>query len=220
MDYIPNPDNEFDNFATNFYNVIAADPTGYGLTPAQVTTLGDTKSDWSASYGAFQLAESTLSIQTTAKDEQRAPFESLIRSTAQAIQNNTTVTDDMRTAVRLPIYKTTSTPSPVPSTAPMLQKVDSSTRAILRLFFADSATPTKRQKPTGVMYCEIREQIGGTAPVNPETMTFLAAETRSPYRADFDAMDVGKPVWFVLRWVNTRGESGPWSEIFSEIVPG
>ena len=68
--------------------------------------------------------------------------------------------------------------------------------------------------------CEIREQIGGTAPLNPNTMSMLAMETRFPYRADFEPGDVGKTVWFALRWINTRGEHGPWSQIYPATVPG
>jgi hypothetical protein len=41
---------------------------------------------------------------------------------------------------------------------------ETSTRAILRLHFVDSETPDSRAKPAGVKGCEIREQIGGTAP--------------------------------------------------------
>ena len=92
-------------------------------------------------------------------------------------------------------------------------------RAILRLFIVDAATPDSRAKPAGVQGCEIREQVGGTAPVDPNAMTFLAIETRMPYRADFDAMDIGKTAYIALRWLNTRGEPGPWSAIFNATIP-
>jgi hypothetical protein len=31
--------------------------------------------------------------------------------------------------------------------------------------------------------------------------------------------DRGKKLYFALRWENTRGEKGPWSEIHSTIIP-
>jgi hypothetical protein len=31
--------------------------------------------------------------------------------------------------------------------------------------------------------------------------------------------DVGKTVYFTLRWINTRGKPGLWSWIFSAVVP-
>ena len=41
---------------------------------------------------------------------------------------------------------------------------------------------------------------------------FLALDTRTPYRADWTGADAGKIAHYLLRWVNTRGEKGPWSE--------
>jgi hypothetical protein len=34
----------------------------------------------------------------------------------------------------------------------------------------------------------------------------------TPYTADFDGADGAKQAHYMLRWVNTRGETGPWSE--------
>jgi hypothetical protein len=104
-------------------------------------------------------------------------------------------------------------------THPVLPCIDTSSRLTLRLFYADSATPDRAEKPPGAQYCEIREQIGGVAPVDPESMTTLAMEGRAPYRANFEPADAGKPVWFALRWIDHFGCSGPWSPIFASAVP-
>jgi hypothetical protein len=56
-----------------------------------------------------------------------------------------------------------------------------------------------RAKPAGVIGIQIREQIGGTAPVDPEQMEFLALATRIPFTAHFDVGDIGKTVYFALR---------------------
>ncbi|MDR1156180.1 MAG: hypothetical protein LBL04_15855 [Bacteroidales bacterium] len=42
--------------------------------------------------------------------------------------------------------------------------------------------------------------------------------TRSPHTFQFD-LSAGKCFYCCLRWENTRGEKGPWSEIMSAIVP-
>ena len=75
-------------------------------------------------------------------------------------------------------------------------------------------------KPPGALGLEIREQIGGTAPTNPETMPLLAVVTRIPYRVDFAIPDVGKTVWFAFRWAGRNGKAGPWSDFYSQIIPG
>ena len=36
--------------------------------------------------------------------------------------------------------------------------------------------------------------------------------TNTPCTTDFDGADSGKQAHYMLRWVNTSGETGPWSE--------
>ena len=70
----------------------------------------------------------------------------------------------------------------------------------------------RKAKPAGVMGAEIWVLIGPTPPVDPGELTFLAVDMRTPYTTDFDGADGGKQAHYMLRWVNTRGETGPWTE--------
>jgi hypothetical protein len=76
---------------------------------------------------------------------------------------------------------------------------------------ANFFTPTRKAKPAGVMGAEIWVKIGPPQ-VDPSELTFLAVDTRTPPTTDFDGADGGKQAHYMLRWVNTRGETGPWSE--------
>jgi hypothetical protein len=40
----------------------------------------------------------------------------------------------------------------------------------------------------------------------------------TPYTTDFDGADGGKQAHYMLRWVNTRGETGPWSETATAMI--
>jgi hypothetical protein len=40
-------------------------------------------------------------------------------------------------------------------------------------------------------------------------LTILAVDTRSPYTRDYPGSEGGKQAHYMLRWVNTRGETGP-----------
>lgn len=42
--------------------------------------------------------------------------------------------------------------------------------------------------------------------------------TKPSFRADFKAGEGGKTPVYLARWVNTRGEKGPWSEVTSATV--
>jgi hypothetical protein len=66
--------------------------------------------------------------------------------------------------------------------------------------------------------CKIR--IGGTEP--PKDVEDLAESlfsTRSYILFKFKQSQRGLTLWFAVRWENTRGEKGPWSVIFSVIIP-
>ncbi|HEY0548239.1 MAG TPA: hypothetical protein VGF13_01480 [Verrucomicrobiae bacterium] len=220
-DYIPGPDDEFDTYLRDqFGPYVATNFAALGLTAGDNTALQTEVTAWGYTWPAYTNALAALTSATSDKDEKRAAAEVVIRRLAQKVQVNAAVTDMQKGALGITIRKTTKTPAPVPTSVPVLSRVDTSTRAILRLFFADSGTPDSKAKPPGVQSVEIREQIGGTAPTDPNAMAFLAIETRAPYRADFEAMDVGKTVCFALRWVNTRGQPGPWSQIFNAVIPG
>jgi len=82
-----------------------------------------------------------------------------------------------------------------------------------------------------VMGAEIRVKVapaGDPPPADPGELTFLAVDpgheyasragTRTPYTTDFDGADAGKTAHYMLHWVNSRGETGPWSKTASATV--
>ncbi|MDR0609502.1 MAG: hypothetical protein LBG58_15030, partial [Planctomycetaceae bacterium] len=58
-----------------------------------------------------------------------------------------------------------------------------------------------------------------TPPTKISDLTHSSFDTRSPLTLEFDEDQRGKCVYFCLRWENTRGIKGPWSEIISAIIP-
>lgn len=67
--------------------------------------------------------------------------------------------------------------------------------------------------------CEIWVKVGDPAPTDPSQLSFLALDTASPYVAEYDGADAGKTAHYMLRWVNTREEKGPWSQTVSATIP-
>jgi hypothetical protein len=74
-------------------------------------------------------------------------------------------------------------------------------------------------KPDGVRGCQIWMKIGSPA-TDPDELTYLATDTRSPYVYHFEGKDAGKAAYYWLRWENTRGETGPWSDSVMATIAG
>jgi hypothetical protein len=47
---------------------------------------------------------------------------------------------------------------------------------------------------------------------------FLTMTTRPSFRAEYARAAGGKTAVYMARWVNTRGEKGPWSEVTTATV--
>lgn len=218
-DWIPADDAEFNTFLVDqFAPYLAANAAALGLTPADVTAMTTQKNAWSYAWTGLTNALAALAAALAEKEAKRKATETVMRALGARAQANPTTTDAQREGLGITVRKKTRTPVPVPTSVPLLA-FDTSLRATLSIEFRDSTTPDSKAKPPGVQGAEIREQIGGTAPLNPDAMAFLALDTRSPYRADFAATDVGKTVYFAARWVNTRGQHGPWSAVSLATVP-
>ena len=57
-----------------------------------------------------------------------------------------------------------------------------------------------------------------SSPVGPEELTFVMLSTRTPAVVDYDGADGGLTAHYMLRWLSTRGEVGPWSETASATI--
>jgi hypothetical protein len=80
---------------------------------------------------------------------------------------------------------------------------------------------TRPGRPPGPIGSEVWLALTATpqpAPTDPAALTFLTMTTRPSFRAEFKAGEGGKTAVYMARWVNTRGEKGPWSEITTATV--
>ena len=55
-------------------------------------------------------------------------------------------------------------------------------------------------------------------PTGPSKLSFLSVDTRTPHVVDYPGEDAGKTAHYMLRWVATTGEKGPWSETASATI--
>jgi hypothetical protein len=210
-DFIPPADTDFTVWMQNFIAYANSNQAALGLTSAQLTPIQTGEASWETAYAANVSAQAQAMATRQTKDDERSSLTALVRPLVAQLQASTVVTDAHRQALGITVRATTRTTSPTPTTRPVAT-VDTSQRLQHTISFGDESTPGNRAKPDGVSGCEIWTKIGEPAPVDPSELKYLATDTRTPYVAEFDGADAGKMAYYMLRWVNTRGERGPWSQ--------
>jgi hypothetical protein len=215
-DYIPSSDAEFSAWLNNFITYANGNLAPLGLAGADVTTLQDAATTWDTAFSNHVSSQAAAQAARTKKDDARRDAENIARPLVQRLQSTPTVENSHRQALGLNLRSSTRTAAAAPTSRPVAT-IDTSQRLQHTISFVDETTPSSRAKPAGVSGCEIWVKIG-TAPVDPSELTYLATDTRTPYTAVFDGADGGKIAHYMLRWVNTRGERGPWSQTVSATI--
>jgi hypothetical protein len=175
------------------------------------------KAKWVSAYTEYLPTATRTPLITFTKNNARKEYEKPLRLLAKNLESNPRVSDDDRRAMGITIPSSSKTPVPPPTTYPVFT-VDSSVIRLLKINFRDSASSSKA-KPYGIHGAEIRWSILDIPPVNVKDLNISGFDTRSPFTLEFDDDQRGKTVWLCLRWENTKGEKGPWSEIVSAIIP-
>ncbi len=217
-DYIPGADGAFNDWQKNFVSYATTNAVALGLDPlVDIPPLTAAQGSWDADYPANGTAQAAAHSARQAKDGTRKAYEALVRPLVARLQASPDVDDAERAALGITVPDKISTRAEIPATRPVVS-VDTSQRLQHTVSFADEATPTRKAKPAGVMGAEIWVKIGDPPPLDPNELKFLATDTRTPYVATYPGADANKTAHYMLRWINTRGEKGPWSETASATI--
>lgn len=211
-DYIPAADAQFQAWQANFVTYVNAHMADLGLAPDDVAAVNTAAVTWTADYPAHIAAQTAAQGARAAKAGARDTLEAAVRLLVRRLQASPDVDDAERAAMGITVHDGEGAAlSGPPKTRPVV-KVDTSERLQHTIHFADEATPTRKAKPDGAMGAEIWVKVGDPAPVDPAELRFLSVDTRTPYVAHFNGADGGKNAHYMLRWVGTEGDRGPWSE--------
>ncbi len=217
-DYIPSADGEFDAWQSNFVTYATANAAALGLDPlVDIPPLAAAQSTWTTDYAANTAAQAAAQAARQAKVGARSAFVDVIRPLVGVLQASADVDDTERAALGITVPDTKPTPVGPPTSRPVAV-VDTSQRLQHTIEFVDETTLTSKAKPAGVRGAQIWVKIGDPPPVDPNELTFLGTDTRTPYLASFDGADANKVAHYMLRWESSRGETGPWSETASATI--
>lgn len=219
-DYIPASDSNFDAWQASFVSSAHDHMDSLGLSTSDLEPIDTHQAQWNAAFSQHLAARNSARGARETKDDARRDYEAAIRPLVRRLQANSEVSNAERAILGINI-PSDPTPAPVPNTRPVAMVVNSGQRLEHTITFSDERTPTRRAKPTGIVGAEVWVAVGivgeGALPAMSQ-YGFRGLEGRARSKVHFEPADGGKMAHYILRWVNTRGEKGPWSAVVSATV--
>lgn len=201
--------------ATQVITAMTPDPTIYFSTPAVVTALTATKTEFTTDVAAHVAAQAAARAATTTKQTQREVLEAAIRS----IRNIAKAGGTKEAAMADLGIPSGGSVAPPNATVPA-GSVNTSERLRHTLSWTDAAALDNKRKPRGTMGCEIWLKLGGTPPIDEHECIFLTLDAYTPYLAEYGGADAGKMAHYMLRWRLRDGSVSAWGETISATITG
>ncbi|MDR1336876.1 MAG: hypothetical protein LBK22_08615 [Tannerella sp.] len=216
-DYIPRAINKFDAWQDNMMTVLTEKATSFGIRPEELSPLTTQQGKWRILYILTENVKNANPADILARNQMMGEYETSIRDFRKRfLVGNPRVTDSDLERMGFHVDKKTRTDVKAPTTTTILS-IDVSHHLRHYVHFRDSEL-AGTAKPHGVIGCEIWRKVGGTPPAGVDEMTYVGMDTRSPYLCEYTGEQYGEIVYYMCRWINTRGEHGPWSEVARAVI--
>jgi hypothetical protein len=220
-DYLPRPDRAFLAWVINFLKYLMGRVTQFNFPQDLFQKLSEEKDVFAQKLEVAEEPTTHTKVNVQEKNDARKALETDLRqAVAEYLIHNHLLTNGDLQLLGLPVHKTTRTPVPAPTVKPdfTIEQLGGS-RLVVHYHAHDEERGAKNAKPFGVIGVEIAWAVLDTPPASYADLAHSAFDTRSPYTFQFDLADGGRRFYCCLRWENTRGEKGPWSEIQNAIIP-
>jgi hypothetical protein len=221
IDYIPRPDSAFDSFQSVFVAAATAGAGGWGIPPGDLTTLASYQTAWDAAWLVAKNYSNRTRTNVLVKKLARKSYETALRQFIQQwIYDNPLLNDADRESTGVKPYDRIRTSIPVPVIAPTMDfqlLAGNTIRVKLRNPSLEEGADLKG-KPAGVRSIQVVWDYE-TPESGPDSCRFRISTTRSVRLLHFSYADRGRNVVIFARYLNTKDEPGPWSDIRFTTVP-
>jgi hypothetical protein len=223
-DYIPNNDGVFDDWF-KFINQYVAEKRG-GSAPAWTHIPQAARTVFADAYANTKRPHTP--VETEAKNNAKKEAKKVIRPFVNQYLRYDPVTNEDRTAMRIPNRDTIPTNVPVPTAQPEADLTVPGIHLVeprkIRAMQGNAPPDPRSDYGTQIYY-------GLTGPASEKYKFRLTAEPKTgadpPYsvfarrkkkRFDFDG-ESGQTVYFCLRYENSKGKAGPYGPMLSAVIP-
>jgi hypothetical protein len=218
-DYIPDTEIQFYKWVNYIFPYVTDKDNiaRWKLPPDAVTSeLTYAFNDFNVKYLYAKNPETRTPAAITAKTNSLKGFKSLLRKYIKGyITYNTLVNNEDRRIMNLPIHDTKPTPASPPTEEPIFDIGFRRQEHDIIVKNKDG----KKNKPKNANGFEIWRKVGGNPPQTDTDFSYTATSTRSIFTMKYGLSESGKNVWYRVRWVNSKNEPGPWSDISNAIIP-
>lgn len=216
--FIPDADSAFHGWLRNFAERIGDDPFAYGLTLGDGAAIAGAFEAWSAAFTLAKSPGTRTAVTIVGKDEARAAAVTLARTLAAKVRVN----DEVSTALKLglglrvprrrgadgePLLTRVRPPETAPTLA--LRGIEMYEHTLMA---TNPGSLTPARKPEGATAVLVVRVVADAIAERPEGAELLGLMTKLRFSSPFTAADGGKWATYFARWVNGKGQMGPWSQ--------
>ena len=208
------------DFEKEVIGLCVLNATAWGIPPEKISFISALRTDYELKYSVTNNRSTQSPAATAAREAAWSPLkEGLIDLFNHYLLNNDAISTEDKEALHIHLTGGGGgSSSPAPTSTPIIS-LTAEEISVLHVVYADSASPASHSKPLSVAFCEMCYKIDGASPVSPTECTERYNVARSHEGIVFASEKRGKTLYGFARWVNRNGKLGPWSGIFSAIIP-
>jgi len=207
------------DFQRDIINLCAANATTWGIPVDSVNAIKAFSTDYELKYSVANNRSTQSPAGTAAREASWIPVkEGLINLFNHYLINNDDISAEDKEALHIHLTGGGGgSVAPAPTTTPIIS-LTAEEFSVLHVVYADSASPASHSKPDSVAFCEVVCKVS-ELPASPAECTDRYNISRSHESIIFTPDQRGKTLYGYARWVNRNGKQGPWSGLFSAIIP-
>lgn len=226
-DYIPRREASLVPWVNQMSTVIADWYVGQGIDNKLVNEVLVLREAFAEAYAASVAADAAARAATAAKDAARAELLAAVRMLAQQAQHEPDMDNSVRADAGLTVRRATRTRSGTPRVAPLVsaapvERFVHELRLVVEGEAAGaSGAGVRKAKPKGVQRAEVYRAIvaaDAPMPVDDAAFVYVDSVSDSSARLTLAGEAVGKQAYYKVRYVSSRGERGPWSNVASATI--
>lgn len=214
-DYIPHSDGEFLAWVQAWLAYAADHLAEIGLTAEDLAVIRAKTDALEAASGAHATARNAARSCRRASLATRGDLEASIRATTRRVQANPSTTDANRAGLGVTVRNAPPAPAVIQDSRPV-PTVNAAQRLRHEIRWRDERSG-KRARPAGIAGCEVWVKFG-EPPADPSQLRYAGTRGRAEFVAEYPGEQAGQVAHYMLRWVNRRGQTGPWSETVSATI--